>query len=102
MIVGTLAGYVVGFIPYLLVELRSFNVAFTEWTQSVVSPLLVPVAIEALFLFIVLKWLGSSLNLIEVGAVGALATAIAWASYLKYFSSSDDIEIIRSAMSRSQ
>ena len=102
VIVGTLAGYVVGFIPYLLVELRSFNVAFTEWIQSVVSPLLVPVAIEALFLFIVLKWLGSSLNLIEVGAVGALATAIAWASYLKYFSSSDDIEIIRSAMSRSQ
>ena len=102
VIIGTLAGYVFGFVPYLLVEIRAFNVSISEWLHLVVIPFLVPATLEALFLFIVLKWLGSSLNLIEVGAVGALATAIAWASYLKYFSSSDDIEIIRSAMSRSQ
>jgi|694.fasta_scaffold78650_3 O-antigen/teichoic acid export membrane protein len=102
VIIGTLSGYVIGFVPYLLVEIRTFNVSIAQWFHSVVKPFLVPATLEALFLFIVLNRLGTALNLIEVGVVGILGTAIAWASYLKFYSSSEDMETIRSAMSRSQ
>jgi O-antigen/teichoic acid export membrane protein len=100
VIIGTLSGYAFGFVPYLMVELRTFNVSVSQWFHSVVKPLLVPATLEALLLFIILNWLGQTLNLLEVLAVGASGTAIAWASYLKFFSSPEDVQLIRSAMSR--
>jgi len=96
VILGTVLSYVVSFGPYLVVELRVFDVSFKEWFIGILSPIVIPVALEFVVLFAGLHWIGVEMSLIKTMFVGMLSTIVGWVTYILLFAQKEDLKMIRS------
>lgn len=98
VITGTLLGYVVSFVPYLVVELREFKVSVTRWLREVLAPILVPITLEYVVLFVGLRQFSEEMGLLWVITVGGFSTIVAWTSFAWFFARKEDLVLIRSVL----
>jgi len=76
VIIGTLVGNAVVFVPYTRLFLASFEVSGREWVRRVVAPNVLGPAVQLAFCLATLGWVEGLGDLWAVGAVWAFSCAV--------------------------
>lgn len=81
VILGTVLGYALIFIPYLKVEMRYFGLGYLAWTQEIAIPVLKSVLVQIPILFVIrtLSFQGLSPWIVLLG--GMVSTLIGWFAF---------------------
>jgi O-antigen/teichoic acid export membrane protein len=82
VIMGTLIGYAVVWVPYLFASRRVFLFDYSAWFGAVVRPMIVPIAAESLALVIAWLFVRDASALWRVGLAMAATIAIAWVVFV--------------------
>ncbi len=98
VIVGTLVGYAIVFIPYLMVEQHYFGSGYGDWFRYVVVPIVVPVTLEVVALATAATVLDHIDSLRLVLSLLGIGTLVGWSSDHLISMEPEDKDSIRRAL----
>ena len=98
VIVGTLVGYAIVFIPYLMVEQHYFGSGYGDWFRYVVVPIVVPVTLEVVALATAATVLDHIDSLRLVLTLLGIGTLVGWSSDHLISMEPEDKDSIRRAL----
>ena len=85
VISGTLCGYVVVWVPYLLLEQQSFGTGYHDWWKYVLRPVLIPVAIEIGIITILKSYSPVDNRILKMATYCIPGILLAWSSFFLFF-----------------
>jgi len=82
VVIGTLVGYAVVWVPYLRLMLGEFDVGLIAWVQAVIVPNLLPAAAQVGIGLLTLRIAERSDHLWQVAILVGISCAVSWALFL--------------------